>query len=124
MPYFENSERTVVRHSVLNDIAHDLNVYNFPNSQEEEKILAALNPTVVEQRGYNVPGCMEGTRKSVFEEIDGWLDDFSAPNILWVSGSPGSGKSGFCALPLGSCISFLLHLGLCTWLLCHLWSQS
>jgi hypothetical protein len=57
------------------------------------KILAALNPAVVERRGYDVPGCMEGTRKGVFEEIDGWLDDFGAPNILWISGSPGSGKS-------------------------------
>jgi hypothetical protein len=93
MPYFENSERTVVTHSVLNDVARDLNVYNFPNSQEEGKILAALYPAVVERRGYDVPGCMEGTRKGVFEEIDGWLDDFDAPNILWISGSPGSGKS-------------------------------
>src|ERR1700733_4308988 len=93
MPYFENSERTVVGHRVLNDIAGDLNVYNIPNSQEEEKILAALNPAVVERKGYNVPGCMEGTRKGVFEEIDGWLEDFNAPNILWISGSPGSGKS-------------------------------
>jgi hypothetical protein len=94
MPYFENSERPVVRHSVLNDIARDLNVYNLPNSQEEEnRILTALNPAVVEREGYEVLGCMEGTRKGVFEEIDGWLDNFGAPNILWISGSPGSGKS-------------------------------
>jgi len=93
MPYFENSERTVVRHSVFNDVAGDFNVYNFPNSQEEEKILAALNPAVVERKRYDVPGCMEGTRKGVFEKIDGWLNDFGAPNILWISGSPGSGKS-------------------------------
>ena len=84
----------MVGHSVLNDIARDLNVYNLPNSQEEEnRILAALNPAVVERGGYEVLGCMEGTRKGVFKEIDGWLDDFSAPNILWISGSPGSGKS-------------------------------
>jgi len=96
MPFFENSERTAVNHSVLNDIAGDLtavHVYNVQNSQEEEKILAALNPAVVERKGYDVSGCMEGTRKGVFKEIDTWLDDFSAPNILWVSGSPGSGKS-------------------------------
>ena len=100
MPYFENSERIAVTNSVLNDVARDLNVYNLPNSpnlQEEEKILAVLNPAVVERRGYHVPGCMEGTRKGVFKEIDGWLDDDYAPNILWVSGSPGSGKSYFLA---------------------------
>jgi hypothetical protein len=93
MPYFENSERADVRNSVLNDIAGNYNVYNFTHSQEEEKVLAALNPAVVERRGYDVPGCMEGTRKGVFEEIDVWLNNFGAPNILWISGSPGSGKS-------------------------------
>jgi NACHT domain len=94
MPYFKNNERPVVGYSVLNDIARDLNVYNLLNSQDEEnQILAALNPAVVKRGGYEVLGCMEGTRKGMFKEIDGWLDDFSAPNILWISGSPGSGKS-------------------------------
>jgi hypothetical protein len=29
----------------------------------------------------------------VFRRIDSWLDDFNAHNILWISGSPGVGKS-------------------------------
>lgn len=36
---------------------------------------------------------MEGTREDIFKEIDIWLNDFDAPNILWLSGSPGTGKS-------------------------------
>jgi WD40 repeat protein len=36
---------------------------------------------------------MEGTRQSLLEDITGWLDDFTAPNILLLSGSPGAGKS-------------------------------
>ena len=36
---------------------------------------------------------MEGTRENILGEIDTWLEDFHAPNILWVKGSPGSGKS-------------------------------
>ena len=43
---------------------------------------------------------MEGTRKGVFKEIDGWINDFGAPNVLWVSGCPGSGKSAIGKPPL------------------------
>jgi hypothetical protein len=39
---------------------------------------------------------MEGTRENILGEVDTWLEDFHAPNILWIKGSPGSGKSGFC----------------------------
>jgi DNA replication protein DnaC len=47
----------------------------------------------IDRQGYHVPRCMEGTRRDVFRKIDHWLDDTSAPNILWISGSPGAGKS-------------------------------
>jgi ABC-type dipeptide/oligopeptide/nickel transport system ATPase component len=36
---------------------------------------------------------MEGTRENVLREIDAWLLDISAPNLLWIKGCPGSGKS-------------------------------
>ena len=36
---------------------------------------------------------MEGTREDVFKEIDTWIDDFELPNILWIEGFPGTGKS-------------------------------
>jgi hypothetical protein len=36
---------------------------------------------------------MDGTRHDIFSKIDEWLNDFDAPNILWIKGHPGAGKS-------------------------------
>jgi hypothetical protein len=36
---------------------------------------------------------MEGTRENVLKDIDQWLDDVNAPNVLWLQGCPGVGKS-------------------------------
>ncbi|EDQ98896.1 uncharacterized protein LACBIDRAFT_398050 [Laccaria bicolor S238N-H82] len=37
--------------------------------------------------------CMPGTRVDVLTDIKAWVNDPSMPNILWLSGSPGSGKT-------------------------------
>ena len=37
--------------------------------------------------------CMPGTREDVLTCIKTWLDDLNEPNIFWLSGSPGSGKT-------------------------------
>ncbi|PVF91455.1 hypothetical protein CPB86DRAFT_661767, partial [Serendipita vermifera] len=37
--------------------------------------------------------CMEGTRQDILEQINVWVDDLDAPNILWLKGYPGVGKS-------------------------------
>ena len=36
---------------------------------------------------------MPGTRKDVLNLIHTWLNDLNGPNIFWLSGSPGSGKT-------------------------------
>ena len=36
---------------------------------------------------------MPGTQEDVLTLIKTWLDDLNVPNILWLSGSPGSGKT-------------------------------
>jgi hypothetical protein len=36
---------------------------------------------------------MEGTCQSVLDQINTWLNDFTAPNTLLLTGSPGAGKS-------------------------------
>jgi hypothetical protein len=36
---------------------------------------------------------MDGTRQYIFSKIDEWLNDFDAPNIFWIRGHPGAGKS-------------------------------
>jgi hypothetical protein len=76
--------------STFNIAGRDQSTYN--NSAEEAgKLLATLKP--VDRGGYYVPPCMEGTRQDVFETVDQWLGDVHEPNILWIQGSPGSGKS-------------------------------
>ena len=40
---------------------------------------------------------MEGTRKDIFASILAWASDFDAPNIFWLKGHPGVGKSAIAA---------------------------
>ncbi|KLO05511.1 hypothetical protein SCHPADRAFT_723450 [Schizopora paradoxa] len=37
--------------------------------------------------------CVPGTRTGIFSEAQEWLNNPEAPNILWISGAPGAGKS-------------------------------
>ncbi|KIM21691.1 hypothetical protein M408DRAFT_80136, partial [Serendipita vermifera MAFF 305830] len=37
--------------------------------------------------------CMEGTREDILSEILDWTNNITAPNILWLKGYPGVGKS-------------------------------
>jgi hypothetical protein len=36
---------------------------------------------------------MSGTRQDIFSRIDEWIGNIDAPNILWIKGHPGAGKS-------------------------------
>jgi NACHT domain len=40
---------------------------------------------------------LEGTRRDILEKINTWMTDFDAPNILWLKGHPGVGKSAICS---------------------------
>ncbi|KAJ7488280.1 hypothetical protein FB451DRAFT_1553709 [Mycena latifolia] len=55
-------------------------------------ILERIRPPGVD-RARPISGCLEGTRESVFEQIDLWLTDSKSRNILWIKGFPGSGKT-------------------------------
>ncbi|KAF7332973.1 WD40 repeat-like protein [Mycena venus] len=60
-------------------------------SAHYKSLLRELFPAVQQKP---IPPCYAGTRKSVIEEIERWLDDGNSPqNILWLKGYPGSGKS-------------------------------
>jgi len=37
--------------------------------------------------------CLKGTRAAVLRRAGDWLDNPELPNILWISGAPGAGKS-------------------------------
>ncbi|KAG5636248.1 hypothetical protein H0H81_008651 [Sphagnurus paluster] len=61
-------------------------------STKGDELLQQLKPTGLET-GTPVGECMRGTREDIISSIETWLDDFKAPNILWVRGFPGVGKS-------------------------------
>ncbi|KAJ2919842.1 hypothetical protein MD484_g626, partial [Candolleomyces efflorescens] len=66
-------------------------------STEDDQILQELKPKGMELNTRPVAECMKGTRLDVLASIDDWIDDFQAPNILWVRGFPGVGKSSIAA---------------------------
>ncbi|KIM19685.1 hypothetical protein M408DRAFT_83185, partial [Serendipita vermifera MAFF 305830] len=37
--------------------------------------------------------CLEGTRQDILARIDAWIMEIDAPNVLWINGYPGVGKS-------------------------------
>lgn len=84
----DDAQFTDARYSHFTQIVRNQNINNATSSAES--LLASLKP--VRQRRFVMP-CMEGTREGVFRRIDSWLDDFDVRNILWISGSPGVGKS-------------------------------
>ncbi|KAJ7121573.1 hypothetical protein C8R44DRAFT_981654 [Mycena epipterygia] len=55
-------------------------------------ILDCIRPPGMD-RARPIPGCLEGTREWIFRKIETWLDDITAPNILFIKGFPGAGKS-------------------------------
>ncbi|KAJ7463014.1 hypothetical protein FB451DRAFT_468666 [Mycena latifolia] len=41
--------------------------------------------------------CMEGTRMDILGAVDEWIRDLHGPNIFWLHGHPGTGKSAIAA---------------------------
>jgi hypothetical protein len=81
-------------HNVGRDQYNYTNIINqSPNTshKEAQAVLSALKP--VDRSGYYVTPCMRGTRQRIIDQIHAWLKDPQAPNILWLGGSPGAGKS-------------------------------
>jgi hypothetical protein len=96
MSFLAGAHNATVSHSHFTNVGHDQ--YTHVQTQniilpkaEGELILSSLKP--VDRGSYYVPPCMEGTRETIFGKIDDWLLDTGARNILWISGSPGVGKS-------------------------------
>ncbi|KAJ7214481.1 WD40-repeat-containing domain protein [Mycena pura] len=47
--------------------------------------------------------CLPGTRERILTEIKMWLKDTAAPNILWITGFPGSGKTTVACSVVDNC---------------------
>jgi len=41
--------------------------------------------------------CMEGTRTTILQETEDKIKNVNAPNVIWIRGSPGVGKSALAA---------------------------
>lgn len=89
--FFSEASGTNASHSNFNAVGRDQHNTFIYGTEEGDKLLATLRP--VDRRGYYVLPCMEGTRQGVLEMIDQWLSSVDEPNILWLVGSPGAGKS-------------------------------
>jgi hypothetical protein len=85
--FFTAAAHTDASHSTF--VEGNVTYVNYAPADKE--ILATLKP--VAREGYYVEPCMDGTREGILRYIDSWLEDFNAPNSLWVKGCPGSGKS-------------------------------
>ena len=58
--------------------------------------------------------CMEGTRRSILQEIENEIQNVDGHNVIWIRGSPGVGKSALAAsiaARLRAHPDSLLHLG-------------
>jgi hypothetical protein len=88
---FAGAANTDARYSIFNDVAGSQHITYVNDASQSERILATLKP--VERGGYYISQCMKGTREDIVKNIDRWLDDVDAPNVLWLCGSPGAGKS-------------------------------
>jgi NACHT domain len=131
MPMFNardlNFENSSISHA-QRDQYNNSNVTNVVAPDSAEVTLGLLKP--VARDGYHVPRCMEGTRENVLKTIIDWIvgaysqpfplllttnstpapDSESAPNVLWVSGNPGAGKSAI-ASSLVAILTQLQRLG-------------
>ncbi|KIM29936.1 hypothetical protein M408DRAFT_22388 [Serendipita vermifera MAFF 305830] len=61
-------------------------------SNQDDAKIATIKPPDVEC-GSHASKCLEGTRQDILATINAWAIDIDAPNILWINGYPGVGKS-------------------------------
>jgi len=69
---------------------------SFTQEGEEGRLRRALNPTWYEgELRYHLPRFMG--RQWLWRVIDTWLADPNGPQVFWITGAPGSGKSAIAA---------------------------
>ena len=63
----------------------------------ENKRLDDLVRAIGENRLRLRKPCMEGTRTTILQEIETEIKNVNGPNVIWIRGSPGVGKSALAA---------------------------
>jgi len=64
---------------------------------DDKKELNDLVSTLGEDRLPLRKSCMEGTRTTILQEIEIKIKNVDGPNMIWIRGSPGVGKSALAA---------------------------
>ncbi|KIJ39268.1 hypothetical protein M422DRAFT_257873 [Sphaerobolus stellatus SS14] len=86
-----------------------LSVHQINSKQELTWLKEALASPVQITLG---DSCLEGTRESLISKILGWVNNPAAPNIFWLSASPGAGKTAIASTIVrktGACRYFFRH---------------
>jgi hypothetical protein len=123
-----NARDLNIENSSISHVQRDQYNINVATPDSAEVTLGLLNPAA--RNVYHVPRCMDGTRNNVLNKITAWLygahirpfplflttnptlapDSESTPNVLWISGHPGAGKSAI-ASSLVSILTRINRLG-------------
>lgn len=61
-------------------------------ASDEDQKLEALNPDLTPTSLLNLC-CLDWTRRTLLSNIVSWFESDSEPNVLWLSGAPGTGKT-------------------------------
>jgi len=69
-------------------------MYNFvPENKELDDLVKAIGENRLPLR----ESCLEGTRTTILQEIENKIKNVDSPNVIWLRGSPGVGKSALAA---------------------------
>jgi Cdc6-like AAA superfamily ATPase len=64
----------------------------FTEVDEDQKLMDMLYPDFTPADLLDLC-CLDSTRKDLLSDVTAWFDDISEPNVLWLSGAPGTGKT-------------------------------
>ncbi|KZT38854.1 WD40 repeat-like protein [Sistotremastrum suecicum HHB10207 ss-3] len=80
-------------------------IYDVVISESQRKLLDKLNPAASARFDVSLEGlqgvrapvsrgaCTANTRQEILKELSDWTEDYSAPNIYWLNGMAGTGKT-------------------------------
>jgi hypothetical protein len=83
---------TIIRESLTISTTATLHLLAFLEVDEDQRLMDLLGPDFTPAELLNLC-CLDWTRRELLSKITAWFDDFGEPNVLWLSGAPGTGKT-------------------------------